>query len=215
MDLGGGLFFVEETSLALAPAVPFERLRDRLHRRLAHRGVAVGEIAHEEFCLFPMNPALPDPRQRVLGFGGAASMVHPASGYLVGGLLRRAPELAAAIAAALEGPTEAVAPAAWAALWPDAMRRKHALYRFGLEKLMRFPEARLRRFFDAFFHLPGDQWSGFLANTLPLPELVQAMLRLFATAPTDVRLGLLLPQGRELALMGRLLAISGPTGAPP
>ena len=48
-----------------------------------------------------MNPALPDLNQRVLGFGGAASMVHPSSGYLVGGLLRRAPDLAGAIAAGL------------------------------------------------------------------------------------------------------------------
>jgi hypothetical protein len=70
---------------------------------------------------------------------------------------------------------------------------------------MRFPEDRLRRFFHTFFHLPDGQWYGFLANTLPLPELLTAMVRLFATAPGDVRSGLLLPQGRELALMGRLL----------
>ncbi len=101
MDLGEGRFFVEETSLALAPPLPYATLRSRLERRLAHRGVMVSEVEHEEFCLFPMNPALPDPNQRLLGFGGSASMVHPASGYLVGGLLRRAPALAAALAAAL------------------------------------------------------------------------------------------------------------------
>ena len=216
MDLGGGVFFVEETSLALAPPVPFPLLRERLHRRLARSGVRVEEVEHEEFCLFPMNPALPDPAQRVVGFGGAASMVHPSSGYMVGGLLRRAPDLATAIATALgtagaggsagsAAELPAVAAAAWEGLWPAAMRRKHALYRFGLEKLMRFPEDRLRRFFDTFFHLPDEQWYGFLANTLPLPDLLAAMVRLFATAPADVRTGLLLPQGRELALMGRLL----------
>ncbi|MEB3321458.1 MAG: lycopene cyclase family protein [Synechococcaceae cyanobacterium] len=215
MDLGGGRFFVEETSLALAPPVPFPELKRRLERRLAHRGVQVREVEHEEFCLFPMNPALPDPRQRVVGFGGAASMVHPSSGYMVGGLLRRAPDLAAAIAATLGGAgtgapdsdPAAAAVAAWEGLWPAAMRRKHALYRFGLEKLMRFPEARLRHFFHTFFHLPNEQWYGFLANTLTVPELLQAMVRLFATAPGDVRTGLVLPRGRELALMGRLLAV--------
>lgn len=41
MDLGGGRFFVEETSLALAPPVPIDCLRQRLERRLAQRGVAV------------------------------------------------------------------------------------------------------------------------------------------------------------------------------
>ncbi len=215
MDLGGGSFFVEETSLALAPPVPFPLLRERLQRRLAHRGVRVEAVEHQEFCLFPMNPALPDPAQRVVGFGGAASMVHPSSGYMVGGLLRRAPDLADAIATALGragtgapgGDPAAAAAAAWEGLWPAAMRRKHALYRFGLEKLMRFPEDRLRGFFHTFFHLPGEQWYGFLANTLPLPDLLAAMVRLFASAPGDVRAGLLLPQGRELELMGRLLRV--------
>ena len=40
------------------------------------------------------NLPLPDRNQPVLAFGGAASMVHPASGYMVGSLLRRGPDLA-------------------------------------------------------------------------------------------------------------------------
>ncbi|MFM7265895.1 MAG: lycopene cyclase family protein, partial [Cyanobium sp.] len=70
MDLGDDVFFVEETSLALAPALPFPLLQERLRRRLAHRGVMVREVQHEEFCLFPMNPPLPSLEQRVVGFGG-------------------------------------------------------------------------------------------------------------------------------------------------
>ena len=212
MDLGEGRFFVEETSLALAPPLPFATLRSRLERRLAHRGVMVSEVEHEEFCLFPMNPALPDPSQRLIGFGGSASMVHPASGYLVGGLLRRAPALAAALAAALarqlqaEGDAAALAAAGWEALWPAPLRRKHALYRFGLEKLMRFEETQLRQFFATFFTLPKPLWYGFLANTLSVPALLAAMVRLFATAPLAVRWGLMQPRGRELALLGRFLA---------
>ncbi|MEB3200978.1 MAG: lycopene cyclase family protein [Synechococcaceae cyanobacterium] len=210
MDLGEGRFFVEETSLALAPAVSFAVLQQRLHQRLAHRGVRVEAVEHEEFGLFPMNPALPDRRQRVVGFGGAASMVHPASGYMVGGLLRRAPALATAIAAALEAPGgalrgQALAEAAWEALWPRELRRRHALHRFGLEKLMRFDEAQLRQFFATFFQLPDPLWYGFLSNTLPLPELLAAQLQLFARAPAAVRWGLMQPQGRELALLARML----------
>ncbi len=208
MELGDGTHFVEETSLALAPAVPFAVLKDRLRRRLAHRGVRVEEIHEQEHCLFPMNPALPDRHQRVVGFGGAASMVHPASGYMVGSLLRRAPALADAIAAALAAPglTGAdLSHAAWESLWPGPMRRKHALYRFGLEKLMRFEEAQLRHFFASFFGLPPDQWQGFLTNTLPVPELVRAMAGLFLAAPGDVRWGLMEPRDRELSLLGRVL----------
>ncbi len=207
MDLGDGVFFVEETSLALAPAVPFPLLKQRLERRLAHRGVELLDIQHEEFCLFPMNPPLPDLAQRVVGFGGAASMVHPASGYLVGGLLRRAPGLAAAVAAALEGGLrgEALSRAAWQGLWPASLRWRHAFYRFGLEKLMRFDEARLRHHFASFFSLPSEQWYGFLTNTLEPPLLLAAMVRLYGLAPWDVRWGLMALQGRESALLARML----------
>ena len=208
MDLGQGRFFVEETSLALAPPVPYATLKQRLERRLAHRGVAIEQVEHEEFCLFPMNLPLPDLSQQVVGFGGAASMVHPASGYMVGSLLRRAPALADAIARGLGDPaltSPAVAAMAWQALWPLELRRKHALYCFGLEKLMRYPSAQLRQFFATFFALPQEQWYGFLTNTLSLPELVVAMLRLFAKAPWSVRWGLMQQQGRELALLGKLL----------
>ena len=207
MDLGEGVFFVEETSLALAPAVPFPLLKHRLERRLAHRGVQVLEVQHEEFCLFPMNPVLPDLRQRVVGFGGAASMVHPASGYLVGGLLRRAPGLADAVAAALERGLrgEALSQAAWQGLWPASLRWRHAFFRFGLEKLMRFDEARLRHHFATFFSLPSEQWYGFLTNTLEPPQLLAAMVRLYGLAPWDVRWGLMGLQGREAALLTRML----------
>jgi lycopene cyclase-like protein len=207
MDLGEGRFFVEETSLALAPPLAFETLRRRLEQRLAHRGIAITAVEHEEWCLFPMNLPLPDRDQPLLAFGGAAAMVHPASGYMVGALLRRAPGLARAVAEALADPQAspaALAAAGWEALWPLEMRRKHALYQFGLEKLMRFEPPQLRAFFANFFALPPGQWYGFLTNTLALPELLAAMVRLFATAPAAVRWGLMGMQGRELGLLARL-----------
>jgi lycopene cyclase-like protein len=196
MDLGGGRFFVEETSLALAPPVPYAVLQQRLERRLAHRGVAITAVEHEEFCLFPMNLPLPDLDQPVLGFGGAAAMVHPASGYMVGSLLRRAPLVAEAVAAAMADPAAppaALARAGWQALWPAAERFRRGFYLFGLGKLMGFEEARLRHHFAAFFQLPPEEWYGFLTNTLTTPQLLGAMLRLFSLAPNDVRAGLLLP----------------------
>jgi lycopene cyclase-like protein len=207
MDLGEGLFFVEETSLALAPPVPFPTLQARLQRRLAHRGVAVQEVLHEEFCLFPMNPPLPDLRQRVVGFGGAGGLVHPASGYMVGSLLRRAPDLAVAIATALEAGLggQELAQAAWAGLWSPELRWKHAFFRFGLEKLMRFDEARLRHHFHTFFQLPVAQWTGFLTNTLAPRDLLAAMARLYGQAPWDVRWGLMDLQGREGNLLAKML----------
>ena len=196
MDLGNDVYFVEETSLALAPAVPFAVLKQRLQQRLSSQGVDVIEVRHEEFCLFPMDPPLPDLNQRVLGFGGSGGMVHPASGFMVGSLLRRGPELAAEIATAFadsDGDGAKLAARSWQRLWPREMLLKRAFYRFGLGKLMGFDEARLRHHFHAFFQLPDPLWYGFLTNTLSLSDLTIAMGRLFGLASWDVRAGLLLP----------------------
>ena len=127
---------------------------------------------------------------------------------MVGSLLRRAPALADAIACGLRDPQatgQQLAHQAWQALWPLELQRRHALYRFGLEKLMRFSEPQLRAHFTTFFALPRQQWFGFLTNTLSLPALVAAMVRLFAVAPWSVKAGLMLMQGRELQLGLRML----------
>ena len=195
MDLGDGVFFVEETSLALAPGVPYDVLKQRLQQRLDQRGVEITEVIHEEFCLFPMNLPLPDRRQPVLAFGGAASMVHPASGYMVGALLRRGPGLAQALAAALNNNnlgSAALAQRGWQALWPVELVLRHQLHQFGLGRLMGFNEALLRTHFATFFSLPQEEWFGFLTNTLPLPRLMAVMLRLFALSSWELRRGLVL-----------------------
>ena len=195
MDLGDGVFFVEETSLALAPGVPYDVLKQRLQQRLDQRGVEITEVIHEEFCLFPMNLPLPDRRQPVLAFGGAASMVHPASGYMVGSLLRRGPGLALALAAALNNQnlgSAALAQRGWQALWPVELVLRHQLHQFGLGRLMGFNEALLRTHFATFFSLPQEEWFGFLTNTLPLPRLMAVMLRLFALSSWELRRGLVL-----------------------
>ncbi|MEB3234995.1 MAG: lycopene cyclase family protein [Cyanobacteriota bacterium] len=196
MHLGDDVYFVEETSLALAPAVPFPVLKRRLQQRLQARGAVIRDVLEEEHCLFPMNPPLPRQDQPVVGFGGAAGMVHPASGFMVGSLLRRAPELAAAISNGLNSPSlgpAQLASLAWQTLWPQQLRLKREFYRFGLQKLMGFEEAQLRHHFEAFFQLPTQQWFGFLTNTQTPGELALAMAQLFAVAPWDVRTGLLLP----------------------
>ena len=195
MDLGEGVFFVEETSLALAPGVPYDVLKQRLQQRLDQRGVQITEVIHEEFCLFPMNLPLPDRSQPLLAFGGAASMVHPASGYMVGALLRRGPDLAQALAEALANPalgSAALAQRGWQALWPMELVLRHQLYQFGLGRLMGFNETLLRTHFATFFSLPREEWFGFLTNTLPLPRLMGVMLRLFALSPWELRRGLVL-----------------------
>ena len=209
MDLGEGVYFVEETSLAYSPAVSFEMLEKRLYKRLAHSGIKVTEVQHVERCIFPMNLPLPDFSQPVVGFGGAASMVHPASGYMVGALFRRAPELATAVAKGLQdsntSPAE-IALAGWQGVWSRDRLRKHYLYLFGLEALMGFEAERLNHHFKTFFSLPVSDWSGFLSDTLSTPELVRAMVGLFGRAPNDVRWGLMRSVGGAGNLLWRSLA---------
>ncbi len=201
MDFGEGVFFVEETSLACYPPYSSEKLKERLISRLSHRGVAIKEVLHEEHCLFPMNLPLPDRDQSILAFGGAASMVHPASGYMVGALLRRAPALANQLALALAAEpsldSKEIAQAGWKVLWSSELVQRHRLYQFGLKRLMSFDESLLRSFFATFFRLPKKEWSGFLANTLPLPNLLIVMLRLFMISPWKVRRGMALGAPRS------------------
>ena len=194
MDFGEGIYFVEETSLACFPPISSSILKKRLKSRLSTRGIEIEEVIHEENCLFPMNLPLPHLNQPLLAFGGSASMVHPASGYMVGALLRRAPKLAKELSEEIASnpllSSEMLAKKGWKVLWPPELVYRHRLYQFGLDRLMSFHEEKLRMFFISFFKLPKEDWSGFLANTLPLPRLIVVMLKLFFIAPVKVKLGM-------------------------
>ncbi|MBK17207.1 MAG: lycopene cyclase [Prochlorococcus sp. SP3034] len=194
MDLGNDVFFVEETSLANYPALSKEFLRTRLQNRLKKKGVLIKDIFHEEDCLFPMNLPLPSKNQGILAFGGAASMVHPASGYMVGSLLRRAPLLAQKLKIYLNNPELSsieLARKGWDILWPSELIQRHKLYQYGLKRLMSFDEKMLRSFFLNFFQLSTKEWSGFLTNTLPLPKLIFVMSKMFIKSPLKIKLGML------------------------
>ncbi len=194
MDLGDETYFVEETSLASYPAISQENLKERLLKRLSNKGIKIIKIFHEENCLFPMNLPLPLKKQFVLGFGGSASMVHPASGYMIGSLLRRAPLLAKKLAIFLKNPhlsSLELASKGWDVLWPYELTQRHKLYQYGLRRLMSFDESRLRSFFSNFFKLSTEEWVGFLTNTHPLPKLIYVMSKMFINSPLKVKLGML------------------------
>ncbi len=194
MDLGNDIFFVEETSLASFPALSFDYLKNRLFSRLKKRGISIENIIHEENCLFPMNLPLPIRNQPILAFGGAASMVHPASGYMVGSLLRRAPMLAKQLKIYLQDPSLSsiqLAQKGWKILWPYELIQRHKLYQYGLKRLMSFDEKMLRSFFLNFFQLSTKDWAGFLTNTLPLPKLIYVMMKMFLKSPLNIKLGML------------------------
>jgi lycopene beta-cyclase len=88
LPLSGGRLFLEETSLARRPAVRLEVLRARLQVRLESLGLEHAERIGEELCSIPMGLGLPAHGQPLVPFGAAASMVHPASGYLISRICR-------------------------------------------------------------------------------------------------------------------------------
>jgi len=195
MDMGNGKYFLEETSLGLVNPLTMENLKDRLEKRLSYRDISITSMQHEELGLFlPMNMPIPDFKQQILGYGGAASMVHPASGYMIGSLLRRAPLLAKKLAIFLKEPNLSsleLATKGWEILWPYELIQRHKLYQYGLRRLMSFDESRLRSFFSNFFRLSTNEWVGFLTNTLPLPKLIYVMSKMFINSPLKVKLGML------------------------
>lgn len=190
--------FVEETSLAAAPAVSLSLLQDRLHARLAHLGVEVLEVLDEERCLIPMDLPLPT-RSRTLAVGSAAGWVHPATGYHLSRALIQVEHVADAIAAGLQISPQQATRLAWRAIWPAPHRRTRALHDMGLQQLLTFNAADTRRFFDVFFSIPTGDRRDYLDATASPSAVARAMSRVFTRLPSDLRgrvLGLALGRGR-------------------
>ncbi|MDH3726160.1 MAG: lycopene cyclase family protein [Myxococcales bacterium] len=192
LPLGDDRLFIEETSLARRPAMGLHLLQARLEARLISLGLQRCERMGEERCSIAMGLGLPVPEQPLVPFGAAGAMVHPASGYLISHVLRKADPVAASILEGLGagGATLAIA-LGNATLWPRADRAVWELYSFGLETLVGMNAEEIARFFDAFFRLPQEGWSGFLAGTLSPSELGIVMTRLFRILPPSVRWHLL------------------------
>src|SRR5882757_5520223 len=109
IPLGGGRVLLEETSLARRPGLDFDALAARLRARLAGHGIQPPGDAPRELVRFPLDL----PRHRaagVLGFGAAAPLTHPATGYQLAEALRLAPAVAETATSALgTGPDAALA----------------------------------------------------------------------------------------------------------
>jgi lycopene beta-cyclase len=205
MPLGRDRVFVEETSLVDPVGLPMEELSRRLHRRLRRMGLVIRAVEAEERCVIPMGGPLPALNQRTLGFGAAAGMVHPATGYLVARALSEASRLGPALATALSAgrPAEA-ARAGWETLWTPDRLRQWELYRFGMGVLCSLDRQGVQSFFDTFFSLPDEQWQGFLSARHATPALLGTMYRFFKDASAPVRRELLSagvsPRGVETLL---------------
>ena len=132
LPLDYNLLFVEETSLIATVPVSRSMLERRLDTRLTRLGITNRRVISTEQVHIPMTRALPLRQQRMLGYGAAAAMVHPATGHHLARVLARAPEVAQSIAhqlgdaASLDDASRAV----WKTIWPRDDMLKWELYNF-------------------------------------------------------------------------------------
>jgi lycopene beta-cyclase len=193
VPLGGGRVLLEETSLARRPGLPLPQLRRRLYARLARHGVHPPDGAPQERVRFTVDL----PRHRapgVLGFGAAAPLVHPATGFSVAAALTLAPAVAARLARHLPGSPAAALAAARRAIWPPQARFVHLLRRRGLVALLRMPPEQVPGFFDTFLDLPAAHRWAYLTGRADLAGTVAAMNALFAAAGWTLRGRLVVPE---------------------
>ncbi|MEL6187861.1 MAG: lycopene cyclase family protein, partial [Myxococcota bacterium] len=175
--------------LVSRPVRTLEAVRARLERRLALHGVKGFKIIEEERCFIPMGgPPAPLP-QSVVAFGGAARMVHPATGYLLARVLRTAPRLSRALRSAFDEGLDpwARSERAWEAVWPKTERGAHDLARFGMEVLLDLDTEGTAEFFRTFFSTPPERWESYLAGGARAGDVRAAMLSVFGKAGWGLR----------------------------
>jgi lycopene beta-cyclase len=130
------------------------------------------------------------PRHRgpgVLGFGAAAPLTHPATGFSVAASLELAPRVASALAAHLpDDPGRALA-AAQRTVWPLPAKVVHRFRRIGLEALLRMPPEDVPGFFEQFFALPESHRWTYLTDRDDLAGTVAAMNHLFRVSGGRLR----------------------------
>lgn len=198
VPVADGRVLLEETSLARRPGVGLAVLRRRLRTRLAGHGIEVGDRA-EERVRFVVDTPLPPWRTRggrVLPFGAAAPLIHPATGFSVATALRLAPPLAAALRDGLDcgraDPAARAAAAGWRTVWSRRALAVHGLRRTGLEALLAMPPQQVPNFFDVFFELPQRHRWTYLTGREDFAGNAAAMRALFAASPWPLRRRLVL-----------------------
>lgn len=188
LPLGKNLVFLEETCLVSTNPISYNMLKERLHKRISAMNIKPKRVIDEEHCLIAMGGPQPLLQQRNLGFGAAAGMVHPATGYQLTRCLSTAPKVARALHLGLEhdDPFEAVC-LAWKEIWSKDSSRCWDMYQFGMEVLCSLSLLETQEFFQAFFSIPKDLWSGFLsANASPF-AVSKAMAHVFMQGSPAMR----------------------------
>jgi len=207
--------FWEETSLVGKGKrrLTFEECKRRALLRLEHHGIKVSNVEEEEYCYIPMGGELPDRTQRVIGFGGAANMVHPSTGYHACRMLAASTDLSKVIGEGIRNnsPSDKIAADAYRSIWSQTTRGQRDFQAFGGDFLMAQNVNILRGFFSAFFRVDLPIWGGFLAGWPGLPGNIHHetwdrrllfALNLFTKMSNEVRLAMMTYAVKHTATFG-------------
>lgn len=176
--MGQGRTLLEETCLAAAPALGVAELKRRLHRRLIARGIseeAIDDPFEREIVWIPMRGRARAAPDGVLALGTAGRGGNLVTGYSVAHSLKRADDLARAIASG-------TAPRAIDPPGPADVPREA-----GLRALLRLDVAGTVALFEAFGHLPPRQQRDFMSRDSTAPGLAMAMWGMFLRMPASAR----------------------------
>ena len=178
IPVGGDRVLLEETCLAAAPGLPVAELRTRLRRRLLARGVDPAAVDHpleREVVRIPMRGRDRPPPPGVLAVGTAGRGGHRVTGYSVAHSLRRADELARALAQG-DVPHDA-----------DPMDAAERVREVGLRALLRLSTQGTLELFEGFGRLPASRQRDFLSRDSGTAELLGAMWGMFAQMPVAAK----------------------------
>eukprot|EP00451_Oxyrrhis_marina_P010021 CAMPEP_0204311066 /NCGR_PEP_ID=MMETSP0469-20131031/2111_1 /ASSEMBLY_ACC=CAM_ASM_000384 /TAXON_ID=2969 /ORGANISM="Oxyrrhis marina" /LENGTH=439 /DNA_ID=CAMNT_0051290951 /DNA_START=54 /DNA_END=1373 /DNA_ORIENTATION=- len=185
---------VEETVLMADEKVPLDAIQARLEGRKKLMGLEGAEVVGEpERCSFPMGGAVPVRTQQLVGFGAAARMVHPATGYSVAFTLNSVPEVVARLKLGLSCGLAGLplARSVWECIWSDDRLRQYTIYTMGADVIMSLNRKGLGQFFTAFFKTPMSHWTSFLDRTNTGREQVMTGVAMWLKASLTIKLRLM------------------------
>lgn len=181
VPLGPDRVLLEETCLAGLPAPTPGDLSARLRSRLRRRGVpgsAIDQPLAVEQVRIPLLPPLRGPVEpRVEAFGTAGGHGHAATGYSVSGTLGAVPAAVVALGSGRPIP-------------PPRSPLATSLHGVGLRALLRTDPATTRGLFAAFGRMGVDRQRWFLDSASPSYQVGAAMWAMWASMPTQQKVGM-------------------------
>ena len=169
--------FIEETILTTKKQINQNALQLSLAEKRKELGL-FGVVVQEEFCKIKMGSMVPNLNQRVLGFGVAAGLVHPVTGYQISRSINLAPKIASCIAENIHDPQKAVNNA-WKIMWPRDIQRMWSLYNIGHEVMCDFNHEQMQQFFSSFFSLEHQSLHKFISANGTTTDVTSTMWNLF------------------------------------